>query len=395
MDGSEEKPKNVRELLIETKEVCDLIIDLAYASVLYEDMEIAEQVRKLENRMDELMYQIRALVSISVRSHEDAESTTGILQIASAAESISNAAGDIANLVIRKKKIHPVVKNALIEADEKISKIQVGENPDLTGERVEELNFPSLLGIRILALKRDGSWGIPPEEDEIIHEGDILFVRGPRDGIDKFSYMADTEPKSWKTEKIHESLRKNLSEMKDNSSSLVDMAFSSVLFNSEEVAEEVRGLEEKFDELYYKGWRKALKAAKKEKEVTSLTSALQMVKSLETITDAADSIADVVLRGLEIHPVFAQALGETEEKIARLEISRNSSVVGQKLEDLELWRRMGIWVLAMKKGGHSFPYPRGSQRVGPNDKIIVQGPVEKINELSEVTRGKREWTHLK
>lgn len=392
VEGNE--PHNVRELLVETKEVSDLIIDLAYAAVLYGDEEIADQVRTLENRMDELMYQIRSLVSISVRSHEDAKRTTGILQIASAAESISNAAGDIANLVIRDKDIHSVVKNALIGADEKISRIVVGQKPELTGEKVEDLNFPSLLGIRILALKRDESWHIPPKEDEEIESGDVLLVRGPQDGIDKFSYMADSEPDKWKIRENHENLRENLSEMKDNSGSLVDMAFSSVLFNSQEVAEEVRELEEEFDRLNYEGWREVLEAAKKERDVASLTSALQMVKSLEAITDAADSIADVVIRGLEVHPVFAQALGETEEKIARLNITKDSNLVGQKLEDLELWRRMGIWVLAMKKEGHSFPYPKGSQRIGPGDRIIVQGPVGKVDELIKVASGDKEWAHL-
>jgi len=75
------------------------------------------------------MYQIRAQVAIAVRNYKEAERTTGILQVASGAETISNAAGDLANLVLREIEIHPVVKEALIDADEKINKIKVGKTP--------------------------------------------------------------------------------------------------------------------------------------------------------------------------------------------------------------------------------------------------------------------------
>ncbi len=142
-----QEPHNVRELLTETKDVSDLIIDLAYASILYEDEELAEQVRKLEDRMDGLMYQIRSLVSVSVRSMDDAEMTTGILQVADAAESISNAAGDIANLVLRDIQIHPVVKEALRAANEKIARIEVADDSDVVGECLDDLSLPSRFAV--------------------------------------------------------------------------------------------------------------------------------------------------------------------------------------------------------------------------------------------------------
>lgn len=236
---------------------------------------------------------------------------------------------------------------------------------------------------------------MPPEKDGEVRGDDIILVRGSRDGIDKLCYMADSEPPDWTVRGNHENLRKHLSKMKDNSSSLVDMAFSSVLFDSKEVAEEVRELEEKFDELNYKAWLEVLEAAKREKEVKNLTSALQAVKSLEAITDASDSIADVVLRGMEVHPVFNQALGDTEEKIARVKIVNGSSTAGHDLKEIGLWRRMGIHVLAMRKGDQFIPYPKENQVVDGGDRMIVQGPVEMVNELIEVGQSEKKWSHLR
>lgn len=394
MSKERKESHNVRELLTETKDVSDTIIDLAHASILYEDEELAEEVRKLENRMDELMYQIRALVAISVRNYEQAERATGILQVASAAESISNSAGDLANLVLRDIDIHPVVKESLKMSNERISKIEVGEDSGVVGEKLEVLNLPSRFAIWILAIKRDGKWIVSPEQDEVTEKGDILVVRGPQDGIDKFCLMAHAPERDWEVGRKYKRLKEFLSRMRDSTCSMVDMAFSSLLFRSEEVAEEVRELESKFDELNYEAWREVLKAAKREKDVMYLNSALQAVKSLESISDAADSIADVILRGVDLHPVFVQALEDADERIARVEISESSSFTGHKLGDLELWKRKGVYVLVLRKGEYYILNPSRETIVGSGDRMILRGSVKGVNELIEVARGEKKWTHL-
>lgn len=394
MSENEEKSHNVRELLTETKDVSDTIIDLAYASILYEDEELAEQVRHLENRMDELMYQIRALVTISVRNYEDAEKATGILQIASAAESISNSAGDLANLVLRDIDIHPVVKESLIVADEKIAKIEIGSDSDLAGEKLEVLNLPSRFAVWVLAIKRGDSWLISPEETEEIKGGEVVIVRGPRDGIDKFCYMAHAPDRDWKVGRKYKRLKELLASMRDSGCSLIDMAFSSVLFQSEEVAEEVRKLEGKFDEFNYEAWREVLKAAKREKDVMYLNSALQAVKSLESISDAADAIADVILRGVELHPVFAQALEDADKKIARVEVNENSSLTGHKFGELELWKRKGVNVLVLRGEDHYILNPSREMVVKGGDRLIMRGSAKGVEELIDVAKGEREWKHL-
>lgn len=394
MSENEEEPRNVRELLTETKDVSDLIIDLAYASILYEDEELAGQVRILEDRMDELMYQIRALVSVSVRSMEDAESSTGLLQVASAAESISNAAGDLANLVLRGIEIHPVVKDSLKMADEKISRIKIAEDSSIAGEKLGDLSLPSRFALWILALKRGDDWIVSPDHEDSLEERDIIFVRGPRDGIDKFCYLAGAPDRDWEVGKKYKRLKKYLSDMRDAGCLLVDMAFFSILFKSEEVAREVRKLEENFDELNYEVWREVLKAAKREKDVMNLNSALQAVKSLEVISDAADNIADVLLRKVDLHPVFSQALDEADERIASVEISEDSSLANQTLDKLELWRRKGIYVLFLRKEGGYILNPSKETTVKAGNKLIIRGSKKGVEDLIEVARGERRLARL-
>ncbi|HDM67091.1 MAG TPA: potassium transporter TrkA, partial [Thermoplasmatales archaeon] len=87
----EYEPTSVKELLTEMKNISELIIDLAYSAVLFHNEEIAEEVKYLDVRMDKLNYEIRMMALMATRTKEDAEQLAGILQVAEAAESISNA----------------------------------------------------------------------------------------------------------------------------------------------------------------------------------------------------------------------------------------------------------------------------------------------------------------
>jgi len=90
----ENVPKTVRELLTEMKDISEVIVDLAYASLMFDSREIREEVKHLESNMDTMNYEIRIKAMLASRTPEDAIQLSGLLQVASAAEAISNAAGE-------------------------------------------------------------------------------------------------------------------------------------------------------------------------------------------------------------------------------------------------------------------------------------------------------------
>ena len=49
----------VRELLTEMKDISEVMVDLAYAAIMFDSEEIAEEVAHLEERMHTLNYEIR------------------------------------------------------------------------------------------------------------------------------------------------------------------------------------------------------------------------------------------------------------------------------------------------------------------------------------------------
>lgn len=390
----EYEPRSVRELLTEIKDVSDTMIDLAYAGLLFESKEIAGQVRGLENRMDELMYHIRIIATLSARSADDAEKISGVLQIANAVEMISNATGDLADLILRDIDVHPVVQDALRKADEKITRVRAARGSLLTSKKLSQLRLPSSVGVWVLAIKRDRKWMLDPSPRTRLKAGDTLIAVGSEEGIDTLHEMAGVSKPSWAVGRRLRRLRDTLAGMRDLDCMLVDMAYSSVLFRSRDVAEEVREMEEKFDKLNYEVWLAVLRAAKRERDVAQLNSVLQVAKCLERISDAADSIADVVLRRVELHPVFEQALEESDEKIARVRVSKRSPLANRTLGKLDLWPRMGAFVLMVKRGRHYMFNPGRGTTVRPGDSIIISGSHLGVKNLEKVAAGRAELPPL-
>ena len=106
------EPIGVREVLTEMKDLSELMVDLAYSAVLFNDREIAEEVKELESRVDHLRYILSMNAMIAVRDAEDAESMIPIVTVASAADKISDVAADIATIVLREIGVYPIVQKA-------------------------------------------------------------------------------------------------------------------------------------------------------------------------------------------------------------------------------------------------------------------------------------------
>jgi len=188
----EYEPTSIRELLKEMKNICELIVDLAYSAILFNNKEIAEEVRYLEVRMDKLNYQIRIMAMLAARNIEDAEKMAGVLQIAQAAEKISNAAGDIVKL-LSYKLTHPILPRLIKESDEIIRKLSISKSSAAVGKKIGELKISSETGVRILAIRRKNKWIYGPKGDIELQEGDVLICIGPEEGMEELNKLLKGE----------------------------------------------------------------------------------------------------------------------------------------------------------------------------------------------------------
>jgi len=181
----------VSELLLEMKNLSELMIDLAYSAALFNDRDLAEDVIELEKRVDNLAYQLEMTIMVAARDPKDAEALTGISKVASDADKISDAAADIAAIVMQNIGVHPIVSEIFEKVEERLVKAKVAAASELVGKRLCELDLASQMGMDIIAIRRDKDWIIDIKEGEQIREGDTLIARGTSTGIKEFKELVE------------------------------------------------------------------------------------------------------------------------------------------------------------------------------------------------------------
>ncbi|WP_297516059.1 potassium channel family protein [Thermococcus sp.] len=184
-----EVPNNVKDIFVEMKNTAELMVDLAYSSVLFQEKEIAEEVLELEEYLDLLNYHLMVKAVLAARSPKEAEQITAILQMGRAIDEISNAAADLAKMVLE-EKLHPVVRDVILESEETIGKVQVSPESILVGKTLEELDLATNTGVWVSAIRRGKRWIFDPDEDTKIMPGDILIGRGTRTALDYLKEIA-------------------------------------------------------------------------------------------------------------------------------------------------------------------------------------------------------------
>ena len=190
------KPIPVRDLLVEIKDLSELMIDLAYSAALFDNRELAEEVLELEEHVDALTYLINMNVMIAVRDAQDAERLLGVQAVASAANKISDAAADIATIVTQNIRIHPIVTQAFKQVEEHLVRTRIAPDSILVGEPLGKLELASRIGVDVIAIRRIGRWIINPQKISL-ENADILIARGAPHGVDELRKIAEGRIKSW------------------------------------------------------------------------------------------------------------------------------------------------------------------------------------------------------
>ena len=95
----DDRNRNLRTMISEAKDTSELMVDLAYAALYFGDPDMADEVTELEDRMSDLIHDMRAVCIMAVRAPREAESMSSVLQVIGAIEGIANGAVDIARIV--------------------------------------------------------------------------------------------------------------------------------------------------------------------------------------------------------------------------------------------------------------------------------------------------------
>jgi uncharacterized protein with PhoU and TrkA domain len=393
-DGVGYEPVSVKAVLAEMKDTAELLIDLSYSAVLLDSQEVAAEVLELEEQMDVLQLRARMSLLMAARSPDDAESLAPVLGVVGAAEKISDAAGDIAKVVLEEVGLPAELRGALPETVETLVRAELVDDSPLAGETLGGLALEAETGVRVLAVRRAEEWLLNPDADTRLEAGDVLLIRGPETGIETVYPDATGEP--YEPPEPVESEVADLDRavdsivlMKDMGELAVDLAYGAVLFDSEDLAEEVFELEAEVDALQsrFEAW--TLRAAARVEDPVSLRGLVQLAGAVEVVSDAALEISEGVLRGIATHPVVAEAVRESDEVIVRREVGPGATLDGATLGELTVKTDTGMRVVAVRRTdpGADEPWvlsPGPETRLAAGDVVLAKGPRGGVDRLARL-----------
>ena len=181
--------EEIVERFVELKNTSELMIDLAYSSLLLNSKELAEEVQRLEEYMDKSHTNFELLVLSSSFKKEEARGFLGLIRLGVVTEKIADAAAEIAEVVLRGIKPHPVLKLTIEEAEETVTYARVSKHSSLVNKNLREARIPEETGMWILAIRK-GDKCIRPKPDSKIEAGDILIASGYAEGEEDLKKLA-------------------------------------------------------------------------------------------------------------------------------------------------------------------------------------------------------------
>jgi uncharacterized protein with PhoU and TrkA domain len=189
---SQEKQARFEEIverLVELKDTSELMIDLAYSSLLSNSRELAEEVQRLEERVDKLHTSFELLVLQSEFDKEEAKGFLGLIRLGVATEKIADAAAQISEVVLRGIEPHPVLQLSIRDAEETVAYVPVAKGSPLVDKTLTEARIPEETGMWILAIRR-GNKSIRPKPDSKIEVGDVLIASGYAEGVESLKKLS-------------------------------------------------------------------------------------------------------------------------------------------------------------------------------------------------------------
>jgi uncharacterized protein with PhoU and TrkA domain len=392
--------RNVKELLVEAKDASELMVDLAYAAVFFGDDDLAREVLRLERRMDTAVAEMRILCMLATRSVDDAEQLSGVLGMVNAMEEIADAAEDIARVVLKDIGVPGELREDLRHAEEALARVKLRDGNVLASRSLADLALPSETGMWVIAIRRDVDYVHGPSGDTVLRDGDVLFLQGPAEGVDRVRELAGGEPfglappaATGRLSNLDRAVDL-LVELKNAAEVAVGMAYSAILFRDIGLVQEVSAVEDRCDDLYNDLQRWVLRAAAEvaDADLAELRGLLQIGLSSERIADAAQEMTRLAESPEEPHPVVAAALAEADEIVSDAVVAAGADAETRTLRELSLETETGMYVLAIQRDGRWLYRPRGTRTLRAGDRLLVTGPEEGVDRLRALAGDARSST---
>ena len=186
-------------------------------------------------------------------------------------------------------------------------------------------------------------------------------------------------------------LREMLSEAKDTSELMVDLAYAALYFGDPDMADEVSALEKRMTHLVQDMRAVCMLAVRHPRDAEGMASVLQVVSAIERIADDAVDIARIVTHELGIPAQLVANLSAAEEVSHRVLAAKGSVLANHRLADHGMPVSMGMRVMAVRRGREWITDVAGSTMIVPDDVLFLRGSPDGIVELRKLA-GSPGWS---
>lgn len=168
---------NIRENVLQMKNMSELILDLAYSALFLQDPHINSEVNKLYDK-------IRALEKETMkhlfRTRISDDERMIIIEMIDYIKDIAYDAVGLASLS-KTRKVPGIVKELLQEADERIITATVAKNSSLANKTIGESAVRTRTKAHIIGIRRGEEWLFEIHKDATLLPGDFVIATGPRE----------------------------------------------------------------------------------------------------------------------------------------------------------------------------------------------------------------------
>ncbi len=390
------EPISAKDALKQIKDLCSIMVDLAYSSIIYEDKGLADEVKELRDLAVKLNYLLTMSLQVAVRDGRDAQATIPLVVLGQASKDIANSATDISNVLLKGFTVHQIIKDLSQRVARDLMRGKISEDSILKGYAIKDITEKMNYSVTIYGLWQNGKWIIKPDQSIKLEVGDLILASGSSSGISLLKLLvggtaeeiSPPEEEDEDEDPLVESLEENIVDyliaLKDTSEVMVDLAYGAVLYNNKELAQLVTNMEKRVDTIRNKAEIAVLRLSKTTSEdISALQGLIRIIEATETISDSANQIAKTVLAELPSHPIIELVVEESTDNIFEMLVEQSSSIVDKTVPAGNYLDEFGIRVLAIKRtGGHYFK-PRRRTKIRVGDTIIFTGLRDACNAFQQ------------
>ena len=183
-----------------------------------------------------------------------------------------------------------------------------------------------------------------------------------------------------------------LTEMKDTSEAMVDLAYAALRFNSQNIADEVKSLEKDIDDLKYAIRYRVMLSARTRDDARQMAGILEVGAAADRISGAAADMTELLRFPSDKRQYISRILSESDEKYRMVKISDTSDMKGHTIgPDLRVEAQTACRIIAVKnRNGWTFD-PEGTLKLRVGDEVFIRGSQESLDAFVNIALGRERY----